>query len=275
METSYDSRNSLPGLRGSFLILFQNRSLIVHLTKMELFTKYKRSLLGIFWSFLNPLLTGSVIYFVFGRVFHGYLKNSHGYGVLVFSGILLQALLLQGITVASQAIQSYSSLLTKLRINPIIFSFSSALSHVIHFVLGCIVLIPVALLSHQGFSFRVVILPVYCVLIVFALTGVSLLLSGIFLRFDDAGYLLGALIMIATYLAPIFYPTAILSGKIHMLVHINPISSWINIFRWMLFASNYQFSIFDLVSILLQTLVSITFGILLVKDRWNDYVMLL
>ena len=113
MPTSvYDSRKPQDGVLGSILILLERRRLVSRLAKMDVLNRYKKSVLGVFWSFINPLLISSVIYFVFGRIFNNYMPETRGYASWVLSGVLLQGLLLSGITVCSSALQTNMNLIS-------------------------------------------------------------------------------------------------------------------------------------------------------------------
>ena len=274
MPTSvYDSRKPQDGVLGSILILLERRRLVSRLAKMDVLNRYKKSVLGVFWSFINPLLISSVIYFVFGRIFNNYMPETRGYASWVLSGVLLQGLLLSGITVCSSALQTNMNLISRNRIQPIIISFASSLSHVTHFSIGILSLIPLALFTNQTLSLRIVLLPVFLLLVSFWLTGLGLLLVGWFMRFDDAAYLFNASMMVISYLSPFLYPIAILGDRIRGFVEINPITSWIVTFRWLVYEKQ-TVEAFNIAVVLGSSLLTFVAGILWLRNRWNDYVML-
>ena len=243
------------------------------LTRIEVQNRYKKSVLGVFWSFINPLLISSVIYFVFGRIFNNYMPETRGYASWVLSGVLLQGLLLSSITASSSALQSNMSLISRNRIQPIIISFSSSLSQVLHFSIGILSLVPLAILTNQTLSLRVLFLPIFLLLVSFWLTGLGMLLIGWFLKFDDAAYLFNASIMVISYLSPFLYPIAILGDRIRVFVEINPITSWIITFRWLVYEKQ-SVELINIAVVFGSSLLTFIAGVLWLRNRWNDYVML-
>ena len=234
-STIYDSRKPQDGVLSSLIVLIVRGRLVISLTRVEVLNRYKKSVLGVFWSFINPLLISSVIYFVFGRIFNNYMPETRGYASWVLSGVLLQGLLLSGISVSASALQANIGLISRNRIQPIIISFSSSLAHVTHFSIGVLSLAPLAILTNQTLSLRILFLPIFFILVSFWLTGLGLLLVGWFMRFDDAAYLFNASMMVISYLSPFLYPIAILGDRIREVVEINPITSWIITFRWLVY----------------------------------------
>jgi ABC-type polysaccharide/polyol phosphate export permease len=269
----YDSRNNQGGFLATLNVVFSRRKLIYVLIKYDIYSRYKKSVLGIFWSFLNPLLIASVIYYVFGRIFNGYMPESRGYASWVLSGVLLQLLLLVGITSSSNSLQTNMISMSRNRIQPIIIAISSAVSHATHFVIGAIALIPLAILTSQTISFRIVLIPLYIFLVCLWLSGLGMMLIGWFIRFDDAALIFNALIMVITYLSPFFYPIAILSERVRMFVELNPITSWIVTFRWIVYDTQ-SVELFNLLIVIFSAFLTFTFGIFWLRNRWNDYVML-
>ena len=243
------------------------------LTRIEVQNRYKKSVLGVFWSFINPLLISSVIYFVFGRIFNNYMPETRGYASWVLSGVLLQGLLLSSITASSSALQSNMSLISRNRIQPIIISFSSSLAQVLHFSIGVLSLVPLAILTNQTLSLRVLFLPIFLLLVSFWLAGLGMLLVGWFLKFDDAAYLFNASIMVISYLSPFLYPIAILGDRIRVFVEINPITSWIITFRWLVYEKQ-SVELINIAVVFGSSLLTFIAGVFWLRNRWNDYVML-
>jgi ABC-type polysaccharide/polyol phosphate export permease len=269
----YDSRISPYGIISSLKIAFLRRSLIQRLLVIDIMTRYRKSVLGVFWSFINPLMIASVIYFVFGRIFNNYMPETRGYASWVLSGVLLQGLLLSGITVTSNSLQTNVQMMAKNRIQPIVFALSSSGSHVVHFLIGTFSLFPLAFVTAQTISLRALLLPLYLLLACLWIAGLGLLLVGWFIRFDDAAYLFNALIMVITYLSPFFYPLNILGDRIRFFVELNPITSWVLTFRWLVYEKQ-EIESFNIVVVISSSLITFFCGIMWLRRRWNDYIML-
>jgi ABC-2 type transport system permease protein len=269
----YDSRVPQDSLISTFRVVISRRILLGELIRIDLVSRYRRSVIGILWSFLNPLLISFIIYFVFGRVFNSYMPETRGYASWVVSGVLLQVLLLTGITVSSSGLQQNMSIISRNRIQPVLFALSSASAHMIHFLVGCLSLIPLALFTGQTLSLRIILLPFYCFCVVFWLTGIGLLLVGWFMHFDDALYLFNALLMIISYLSPFLYPTGILSDRLRTLVELNPITNFVMAFRWLVY-ENHTVTAVQISSVPIWSAFVFIAGVYWIRNRWNDYVML-
>jgi ABC-type polysaccharide/polyol phosphate export permease len=276
MSTSlvYDSKAKPLTLMDSFKVIWENKFLIWLLATHAIYSKYKRSFLGIVWSFLNPAITSAVIFIVFGKIFNGYLPDNRGYAGYVYSGILLQVLIIQGVSTAAQQIPLNSDLILKMKVNPIVFALSSGLAQVIHFCIGLVGLIPIFIFYRQDFSMKLFLILFYLIAATLAFAGLCMLLAGVFIRFDDSAYLLTAFMMIISYLTPILYPIDILDGMIKQLVLWNPITSWVSVFRWVVLenqdTTNYSFLVVSSTSILF-----FVFGILYINRKWNRLSMYL
>jgi ABC-type polysaccharide/polyol phosphate export permease len=244
------------------------------LARNDLFTRYKKSVLGIFWTQINPLLTTVVIYFVFGRLINHSTPLKRGYFLYVYTGILFQNVLLNGLTQTGQSLASNAPLLLKTRIRPVVFTFAAALGSVLNFLIGFILVFPLALITHVPFSSRIFLLPLLALALTFFLTGAGMFLSGFYIRFDDFNYFMGVFMMIAAYLSPIFYPLDILSHQMRILVSLNPLTSWIVLIRWICFSTSSATAMNVTVVILSQVSIFVL-GVLWIRHRWNSYMVLL
>ena len=268
----YDSRQVQPSVVSSLMMLVQFRELIWKLTKYEIYIKYRKSALGILWSLLNPILLATIIYFVFGKLFGNYIPRDSSYASLVLSGILLQAYILSGPLSIVSAIQSRLTFSAKHRIPIAVVAISSALANMFQFLIGSIALIPLALIVNQSISIRAIFLPVYLFFSILWLCGIGILLLEFVLRFDDSIYIIGAVIMIVSYICPFFYPIDILSNRMKFIVNLNPLTQWVMGFRWLMY-ENSLFSTFSLVFLLLVSISIFLLAMQYLHFRWNSIIM--
>jgi ABC-type polysaccharide/polyol phosphate export permease len=101
-----------------------------------------------------------------------------------------------------------------------------------------------------------------------------LTLSILYIRFDDTRNIVGVLLMILMYFTPIFYPISILSERLQMIVSFNPLTSYLDVFRWA-FSDNATASLFDWGYMLSTSLVSILIGTFVFKRYWPRTVAML
>ena len=195
------------------------RFLIRQLVSRDFKTKYKRSVLGMFWSFLNPLLTMCVQYFVFSTIFKSDIPN---YAVYLLIGIVTFNFFTEASGMALNSIVGNASLITKVYMPKYIYPLTRVMSSVVNLGISLIPLIIVSLVTGIQFQKSAVLsLFFLCCVIVFSL-GFGMLLSAAMVFFRDTQFLWGVLSMIWMYITPIFYPESILPENFKVVLHINP-----------------------------------------------------
>jgi ABC-type polysaccharide/polyol phosphate export permease len=248
--------------------------LIRLLVNRELTLRYKRSVIGIGWTLLNPMLTSFVLWVVFSFVFASRLPGTQQYAPYLMAGILLNTFFNQGVTFSAESIASNGSILTKIYVPPQIFPISTALAGLVNFFIGMIPLSIVCLISGQAIAWTMPLVLIVGVCLALLTSGIGLTLSILYIRFDDTRNIVGVLLMILMYFTPIFYPISILSERLQMIVSFNPLTSYLDIFRWA-FSDNATASLFDWSYMLSTSLVSILIGTFVFKRFWPRTVAML
>lgn len=202
--------------------------LINQLVSRDFKVRYKRSVLGVFWSFLNPLLLMMVQYTVFSHLFKSGIDN---YPVYLLSGVVVFNFFTEATGVALLAIVGNASLISKVYMPKYVYPITRVLSSCINLGMSLIPLILVAIIMHEKITKAYLMLPyiLFCVLI-FTI-GMGLLLSTLMVFFRDVQFLWGVLSMLWTYLTPIFYPLSIIPENIRPLFHYNPMYQYISAVR--------------------------------------------
>lgn len=191
-------------------------------------TKYKRSVLGILWSFLNPLLTMAVQYVVFSTIFRSDILN---FPLYLLTGIVCFNFFSEATTMALQSIVGNASLITKVYVPKYIYPVSRVLSSAINLLLSLIPLLAVMLLTKTPIRPAILLLPfgIMC-LIIFSI-GVGFILSTAMVFFRDTQFLWGVLVMLWMYLTPIIYPENIIPAQFMTLYKCNPLYHIIRFIR--------------------------------------------
>jgi ABC-type polysaccharide/polyol phosphate export permease len=104
--------------------------------------------------------------------------------------------------------------------------------------------------------------------------GIGLTLSILFIRFDDSRNIVAVFLMITMYLTPIFYPVSVLNSTMQTIVSWNPLTSYLEIFRWA-FSNNAYPSGSDWIFMIVTSLASITIGTYFFKKKWSSTVAML
>ena len=248
--------------------------LIRLLVNRELTLRYKRSVIGIGWTLLNPMLTSFVLWVVFSFAFGARLIDGQQFAPYLMAGVLLNTFLNQGTWLAAESIAANSEILTKIYVRPELFTISAAITGFVNFLIGLIPLAIVVLASGQtlAWTFPLVLIVAICMTLFVA--GLGLFLSTLFVRFDDTRNIVGVLLMIALYITPVFYPISILSARMQSIINANPITSYLEVFRWA-FSNNASPSILDWVYMLTSAVVVFGVGSFVFKKYWPRTVAML
>jgi ABC-type polysaccharide/polyol phosphate export permease len=248
--------------------------LIRLLVNRELTLRYKRSVIGIGWTLLNPMLTSFVLWVVFSFVFAGRLPDGQQYAPYLMAGIVLNSFFNQGLTLSAYSIQSNSGVLTKIYVAPQVFPISVALAGLVNFFIGLIPLAAVVYVSGQSLSLTFPLVIIVGFFLALLVAGIGLSLSLVFIRYDDTKNIIGILLLILTYVTPIFYPISVLSERMQSIVNLNPLTSYLDCFRWA-FSNNADATIGDWLYMGATGTFAMLIGSYIFKKYWPRTVAML
>lgn len=228
----YDSQARGKVFADTFKAFWDYRELILLLVKRDIAVRYKRSLLGLLWTLLNPLLTSLVLWFVFINIFSAKLPDGTQFAPYLLAGVLLVTFFIQGFNQAADSIALGSGILMKIYVPPQVFAFAGAVSNAVNFCFGLFALAFISLITGDGISlfFPATILVIFSMLMY--VTGLGLLVSIAYVRYDDTRSIFAILISFMMYLSPIFYPKEILNDTMLVVVNANPLTSFLDVFRY-------------------------------------------
>ena len=208
--------------------ILKYRDLIIELVKRDIKKRYRRSVLGIFWSMLNPFFIMLITAIVFSNFFKFAIKN---FPVYLLTAQLMFNFYVESTTVAMGSILENSSLIKKVYIPKYIFPLTKVLSACVNFILSLPGLIIMLLITKVQFKFSMLlgILPI--IYLLFFCFGIGLILSTTAVFFRDIFHLYGVLIIGINYLTPIFYPIEIIPDKYRFLIQCNPLYYYVKMFR--------------------------------------------
>ena len=198
--------------------------LIRQLVVRDFKKKYKRSILGMFWSFLNPLLTMLVQYFVFSTIFK---RNQPYFAAYLIIGTVLFGFFTESVGMALSSILDNAKLITKVYMPRYIYPLTRVLSSLVNFAISLIPMFIVCMFT--GVKFRqAAILSLFFMgcLMIFCL-GFGMLLATSMVFFRDTKFLWKVMSMMWMYATPIFYPESILPDKYKIIFLLNPLYHFI------------------------------------------------
>ena len=196
------------------------RFLIRQLVSRDFKTKYKRSILGVFWSFLNPLLMMIVQYFVFSTIFKSDIPNYPSYLLI---GIVSFNFFSEACGMALTSILGNANLITKVYVPKYVYPLTRVMSSVINLGISLIPLVLVCVFTGVRFQKSAVLAFYFWLCLILFSYGLSLLLSAAMVFFRDMQFLWNVLSMIWMYATPIFYPESILPENFRFVLAINPL----------------------------------------------------
>jgi len=200
--------------------LWRYRDLGWILVVKELKLRYRRSVLGIAWTMLNPLLTMLILTVVFSHVMRVQVDK---FPVFVLSALLGWNFFAQSVTGGAMSIVHNESLLRNVRVPRAIFPVALVGSHLVNLLLALVPLVVVMLIQGVPLRPAVLILP-YCLLTLAAFTtGIALATSAWTVFFRDIAQILEVGLMAVFYLTPIIYPLSMLPPSYAPVFKLNPL----------------------------------------------------
>lgn len=208
--------------------LWQYRDLLMQLIARNIKTRYKRSVLGILWTMLNPLLMMLVLTFVFSNVFR--FQQPH-YAAYALAGVALWNFFAQTTTGAMSELIWGGNLMNKIYLPRSIFAASALGTSLVNLLLTLIPLFVVMAITGVPFRPALLILPLPILLTAMFALGVALILSRVAAYFADVLEMYQIFLTAWMYLTPIIYPKEIISPDLQWLFNLNPMYHLIEIFR--------------------------------------------
>lgn len=211
-----------------FKALREHWFLFEELVKRDFKKKYKRTVLGIGWSLLSPLLMLLVMKLVFTEFFG---RNTPHYTIYIFCGNLVWAYFSEATKGGMQALMGNAKIFTKVTVPKYLFVLSKNVQTFINFLLTLVILFIFVAFDHLPFTwkFLCLIYPICC-LVLFNI-GVGLILSALYVFFRDIKYLYDVFLKLLMYMSAIFYTIDKYSYTAQCLFLLNPIYLFIRYFR--------------------------------------------
>jgi lipopolysaccharide transport system permease protein len=211
-----------------FTSFWRNRQLILQLTRREVIGRYRGSLMGLAWSFLNPLLMLVVYTFVFSVVFKarwgtGGQESRADFAIILFTGMIVFNLFAEIINRAPGLIISNVNYVKKVVFPLEILSWVSLGSVLFHSLVSLIVLLLVQIIINHSLPWTIIFFPLVLLPLIFASLGVAWFLAalGVFVR--DIGQVTGVFTTVLMFLSAVFYPLSALPEAYQVLLKLNPL----------------------------------------------------
>lgn len=209
--------------------VWQHRELISQMTRREVVGRYRGSVMGLAWSFFNPVLMLIVYTFVFSVVFKarwgvGGEESRADFAIVLFVGMIVHGLFAECVNRAPSLILSNVSYVKKvifpLEILPVI-AMGSALFHTL---VSVVVLLGAILLLGSGISWTIVFFPFVIFPLLLATLGFAWFLAALGVYIRDIAQITSMITTVLMFLSPVFYPLSALPEKYQVWLQLNPLT---------------------------------------------------
>jgi len=233
--------------------------------------RYSNSILGYFWSLLNPLLQFGVLLLVFSVILRFDVPY---YGLYLLLGIVMWSFLVEATNSTMTSLLEKASLIKKINFQKQVIVISSNLRSLIGLILNLLVVSLFFIFFGVKLSITMLFFPFYLIIFFILTTGLSFFLSALYLRFRDIHYLWGIILQLGFWLTPIVYPINSVPERFSFLFNFNPMYGIIHNSREILIYGRMP-EIYSTITLLFFSFVLFFIGYFTFKkmsDRFAEYV---
>lgn len=211
--------------------LWNYRELFYFLAWRDILVRYKQTAIGIAWSVVRPLLTMIVFTVVFGKL----AKLPSGgapYPILVYAAMLPWQFFANSLTESSNSLISNAGMLSKIYFPRLIVPTSTVIVSLVDFIISFCILVLLMIWYKFVPDWRMVTLPLFLMLALFAVLGFGLWLSALNVKYRDFRYIVPFIVQFGLYISPVGFSSDVVPEKWRLLYSLNPMVGVIDGFRW-------------------------------------------
>ncbi len=248
--------------------LIKYRHVLYNLVNTNLRARYRRSVIGFFWSLLNPLFTMMILAVVFSTI---YKLPFADFGIYIFSGLLPWSLISNGILSGSTSLVGAEGYLKKVYVPKMIFPIATVGVEAVNFLFSLISLSVLALFLGAKVSWGLLFLPVALLCTVLFVLGIILIVSIVNVYFRDLFHILQIVFTGLFYLVPIVYKKELLTGDLSIILKINPFVYFIELFHQIIYEAKIpEVNLWLTCGVLM--LVSLIVGLLVFRSKEKELI---
>jgi lipopolysaccharide transport system permease protein len=215
----------------NFEHMWEAREVLFRFGLRDITLRYRQTALGVVWVVLQPLLSAGIFSIVFGQV----AKLPTGgvpYFLFSFAGMLVWNLFQSIVTRGTASLLANSALVSKVFFPRLLVPLSTIYSAVVDFAVSIVFLIILLFAYQVNPGWGIVLLPVWAALACMFASGFGFVLSPMMVRYRDVQYVVPFLLQLGLYASPIAYSTSAIPAKYRTLFEANPITWFLEEFRW-------------------------------------------
>lgn len=248
---------------------YRYKYLLWVLVTRDIKKKYRRSILGILWSMLNPLLMMIVTAMVFSTLFRFDIPN---YILYLLIGQVFFSFFSESTNFAMNAILDNASLLKKVYVPKYLFPVSRVLSSCVNLLFTLPPVLFMMYYTEQYPTFDVVSIFIPLVALLIFCTGIGLALSAVAVYFRDILHLYGVILTALQYSIPIIYPEKIIPLQYKFLLLYNPLYYYLSAFRQVVYMCKVP-DIHTIVACYVFAIISLFVGVVVFKKAQNQFIL--
>ena len=243
------------------------RDLLRELIARDLKLRYRRSILGVAWTLLNPLAELLVLLFIFGSVLPLNIPN---YAAFLFTGLLVYGWFQSSLNFATTAIVGNRDLIKRPGVPSAILPIVTVASHLVHFLLALPVLFFLLVFSGVGITSAVAALPILIAIEFVLILSLAYPVAAIHVWFRDLQYLLRIGLQLLFYLTPVFYESSAIPERFQALYRLNPMVTVVEGYRAVLIHGRLP-APGSLLSVAIASITLLVFGLLMFRHTSHRF----
>lgn len=246
------------------------RYLLYQLVVNDIKIKYRRSILGIIWSILHPLMMMVVFTIIFSALFKSDIPY---FAVYVLTGRIIWDLYSQSTASAMQSIVGNDALIKKVYVPKYIFPLAKCCFSLVNTLLSLIALVVVAIFTGGvKLTPALFLLPLPLLYTFLFAIGISFILAAYTVFFRDLEHLYEVLLTAWMYFTPLFYPVKIIPENLRFIVELNPIYNTLDMFRDIVMYGQFP-TLQQHATSLIVSVVSLLIGLVVFHRRQDRFIL--
>ena len=245
------------------------KPLLSELVSRDIKIKYRRSVLGVLWTVLNPLLMMVILSIVFSNIFKFDVEN---FPLYVLSGQVIFNFYNDATTSSMTSILSNGSLIKKVYVPKYLFVLSRVVSSFINLMASFSALLIMMIVSRVELHWEMILSIIPLTMIVGFSLGIGLVLAALTVRFRDIMHLYAVFTTGLMYLTPVIYPMSILTEAIERIVMLNPLTNYLLMFRDVMFYATMP-SFGSVFLGIIEMVLALVLGLLVFYKKQDGFIL--
>jgi len=217
--------------RGTIREFWAYRELVYFLAWRDVKVRYKQTVLGVLWAVIQPFFTMVLFTLLFGQLAKIPTDGIPG-PIFYFSALVPWIYFSSTLTNAGMSLVANSGLLTKIYFPRIILPAAAALSNLVDFLISSVFVVGFIVYYRIPVGWNLLLWPVLVVLLILLALSLGMFFAALNVKYRDIKYALPFFIQLLLFATPIIYPASMIPERFQWLLALNPLSSLIEVFRY-------------------------------------------